>query len=218
MVRDPSAIPQMLSKVSRATKDGRKYGIHRVDGPEHKSETSNGGEKGAGLVVLGHCLLTTVHRELVDDDKVGNASHGIISPLLTAFGTESSEESSQDHDEISNNGDEDVRTAQSSEECKIEEQERGGDAPIHVTSPVYRSVDVLGGVGSVLVGFLEDDVVVADAVTGSHGEVGDGSEGGDEGSQDVEQAFLLWSIISLQMLLMIWRIGILTTGTRKAIT
>lgn len=191
MVRDPSAIPQMLSRVSQATTDGRKHGGHWVDGPENKSETSNGGEKGAGLVVLGHCLLATVHGKLVDDDKVGNARHGIVSPLLSTLVTESSEESGQDHDEIGNDGDKDVGTAQSSKERKIEEQERGGDAPVHVTSPVYRSVDVLGGVGSVLVGFLEDDVVVADAVTGSHGEVGDGREGGDEGSQDVEQAFLL---------------------------
>lgn len=37
-------------------------------------------------------------------------------------------------------------------------------------------------------------MVVGDAISGSHGEVGDGSEGGDEGSQDVEQAFLLWQI------------------------
>ena len=37
-----------------------------------------------------------------------------------------------------------------------------------------------------LLGVRDLDAVVADAITDSHGEVGEGSEGGDEGSQDVE--------------------------------
>ena len=42
-----------------------------------------------------------------------------------------------------------------------------------------------------LLGMLDGDLVLANAIVDGHGKVGDGSEGGDEGSQDVEQAFLL---------------------------
>ena len=177
--------------VSEATKEDRERCIHWVDGPENQCETSNGGEESPGLLVLGQSRATTVYGKLVDNDQVGNATHGIVSPLLTALVSESSKETSHDHDQISNDGDENVGTTQSGEEGKIEEQEWGRDTPVDVTSPVHLAVDVLSGVGSVLVGFLEDDVVEGDAVTGSHGKVRDGSEGGDESSQDVEQAFLL---------------------------
>ena len=42
-----------------------------------------------------------------------------------------------------------------------------------------------------LLGLLDGDLILANAIMNGHCEVGDGSEGGDEGSQDVEQAFLL---------------------------
>ena len=42
-----------------------------------------------------------------------------------------------------------------------------------------------------LLAVLDSDLVAADTVTDGHGEVGDGSEGSDERSQDVEHAFLL---------------------------
>ena len=41
------------------------------------------------------------------------------------------------------------------------------------------------------------DLIVAKASLDSHSEVGDGSEGSNEGSQDVEQAFLLEHDISI---------------------
>ena len=42
-----------------------------------------------------------------------------------------------------------------------------------------------------LLGVLDRNLVVANTIVNSHGEIRDGGEGGDEGSQDVEQAFLL---------------------------
>lgn len=191
MVREPSAIPQTLYKVSKTLKERGKHGIHWVEGPENQSEPGDGVEKGRGLVVLGHCHCATVHCKLVDDHEVGNTSHGIVSPFRSTFLCESSEESSDDHDEIGNDGDEDVGTAQSTKERQIEEQKRGGDHPVSIASPVYLAVDVLGSVGNVLVRFLDDNVVVANAAFGRHGKVRNGSERGDEGGQDVEQAFLL---------------------------
>jgi len=44
------------------------------------------------------------------------------------------------------------------------------------------------------VGFLDHDFDRADAITGCHGEVRDGRESGDEGREDMEQAFLLHEI------------------------
>ena len=42
-----------------------------------------------------------------------------------------------------------------------------------------------------LLGVLDGDLVLANTIVNGHGKVGKGSEGGDEGSQDVEHAFLL---------------------------
>ena len=158
-----------------------------------------------------------MYRNLVDDNKVRNAAHSVVSPLLAGPASESSEKTIQDHDEVSHDGDEDVCTAQTGKEGEVQEQERGGDAPVYVASPVYLAIDVLSGVGGVLVRLLDDDVVEGDAVTSCHGKVGDGSESGDEGGQDVEQPFLLWRLAKI--LLRGWRMMLLpTTGTRKAIT
>ena len=40
-------------------------------------------------------------------------------------------------------------------------------------------------------GFLHHDLDSANAITGCHGEIGDGREGGDESSQNMEKTFLL---------------------------
>ena len=70
-----------------------------------------------------------------------------------------------------------------------------------------------------LLGMLDGDLVLANAIVNGHGKVGDGSEGGDEGSQDVEQAFLLRKSQGRRILERVDRAGeLLTTGTRKAIT
>ena len=129
--------------------------------------------------------------ELVDDDEVGDAGNGVVSPLGAVVSTVGSEETGQDHDDVGDNGDEDVGTAQTGEEGQVQQQEWGGDRPIHVTGPVDLTIDVLGGVGNMLVGLLDGGVLEGDPVTHGHSEVRDGGEGGDEGSQDVEQAFLL---------------------------
>lgn len=42
-----------------------------------------------------------------------------------------------------------------------------------------------------LLGVLDDDLVLANTSVYSHGVIGEGSEGRNEGSQDMEQAFLL---------------------------
>ncbi len=45
-----------------------------------------------------------------------------------------------------------------------------------------------------LLGVLDGDLVLANTIVNGHSEVGNGGEGGDEGSQDVKQAFLLGKV------------------------
>ena len=66
-----------------------------------------------------------------------------------------------------------------------------------------------------LLGVLDDDLVLANTIVNSHGVIGDGSEGRNEGSQDMEQAFLLENVSVNECCSS--RCRLLTTGTRKAI-
>lgn len=89
--------------------------LHWVDGPENQGESGNGAEESGSLLVLVLNNTTTIEGKLVDDDQVGNASHGVPSPFGALLDSECSEETGQDHDHISDNGNEDVGTVQSSE-------------------------------------------------------------------------------------------------------
>jgi len=129
---------------------------------------------------------------LVNNDQVGGTSHSVPSPFLSIAASERGEETGQNHDDISDNCNEDVGTVETSEEGKIEKEERSGNGPVDVTSPEDLSVDVLEGSGSVVVGFLDNDVCVAVSITSGHCEVGEGCEEGNEGSQNVEETFLNW--------------------------
>ena len=129
---------------------------------------------------------------MIDDSQVGDASNGVPAPLWSLLNGEGSEEAGKDHDNIGNDGNENVGTCKTGQEGEIEEEKGSGDAPIDVAGPVDLAVDDLLDIGDVVLGVVGlGDLVVADAVTDGHGEVGDGGEGGDEGCQDVEEAFLL---------------------------
>ncbi len=205
----------MLRQISRANDGtGACEDLHGIDGPEDQGEPTNGGEEGGGLVILLHGGLTTVDGELVDDDQVGNASHGVPAPLGRLVDGESSEETGEDHDDVRHDGDEDAGTIHAGQEAEVEQQERGGDTPVNIAGPVDLTVDDVVGVWEVLLGVLDGDLVLADTITDSHGIVGDGGEGSDEGSQDVEQSFLLG--IGLAAVDRLVGTCLLTTGTRKA--
>ena len=172
----------------------RHSNLHRVDGPEDQGESGNGAEESSSLLVLVLNNTTTIEGKLVDDDQVGNASHGVPSPFRALLDREGSKETGQDHDHISDNCNEDVGTVQSSEQGKVQKQEWSGDAPVDIAGPIDLAVDGLEGVGEMLLGLLDGDLVLANAIMNGHGVVGDGGESGDEGSQDVEQAFLLGKV------------------------
>lgn len=162
--------------------------LHGVDSPDDEGEATNGSEEVANLATLGGGGVAAVVDELPDNDEVGNAGNGVPTPLLgSLLRAERGEETSENHDDVGNNGDQDVGTGKTSEQRKVEKQERGGDGPVNVTSPVDLAVDVVLGGGNVLVVLLLGGVVVADTVAAGHGEVGQSGKGDNEGGQDVVQ-------------------------------
>lgn len=165
--------------------------LHGVDDPEDEGVCGNGLEEVASLGVFGHSGGTSVNGELIDDDQQRSAGHGVVCPLHPFVRSKGRKETGQDHDDIGHDGDQDVSTAQAGEETKIHEQKRCGNSPVDVSSPVDLTINDLVGVRDMLVGLLDDDLDHADAVTRRHCKIRDSCEGGDEGSQDMEQTFLL---------------------------
>jgi hypothetical protein len=164
---------------------------HRIDGPENEGESSNSTIESLGLAVLARNRRPSIESKLINHDQVRNTSPRIPAPLLAILVTVCRKQTRQDHDQIGHNSDEDVGTSKTSQKTEIEEEKWGGDAPVDVTCPVDLAVDDLLCVWDVLVGLDLLDHVVIDAVAGGHREVGEEGEGGDEGGQDVEKAFLL---------------------------
>lgn len=110
---------------------------------------------------------------------------------MTLAGSESSEETGEDHDDISKKGDEDVGTTETSEEAKIKQQEWGSEGPVNVAGIVDLTVDVLDSIWDMLVLLDDLGVFIADTITSGHCEVGEEGNGGDECGQDMEKSFLL---------------------------
>lgn len=144
---------------------------HWVDSPEDQSESRNSTVESLGLAILAGDRSSAVEGKLVDNDEEGKAGPGVPAPLAAIIGTESSKETSEDHDEVGNNGDEDVGSRETSHESKIREQKRCGDTPVDVSCPVYLTVRGLVRVRDMLVGLYLNNLVVANAVTAGHGEV-----------------------------------------------
>ena len=187
---------------------------HWVDSPAEEGVATNSAKESLGLAVLAGNGSSAVNCELVDYSEVCNASNGKPSPLLSATVTESSKETSQDHNEVCDDGNKDICTRQTSKERKIQEQEWRSEKPIDISCPVDLAVDYLICIRHVLVMRLFNcNFVIGNALANSHGEVGEESEGRDESRQNVEQAFLL-ELVSFKF--NATDRGRLTTGTRKA--
>jgi hypothetical protein len=192
--------PDAASVVSDFLDISQASSLHWVDGPDDQGEATNSSEEAADLATLGSSGSTAVDNELPDDDQVSSASNGVPAPLLwCVLRAESSEETSQDHDHISDDGNENIGATETSKQSQVEEQERGGQAPIDITSPVDLAVDVLGGVRDVLVGLADDDVVVANAVAAGHGEVRHGGKDGDQSSDNVVETAGLEACVSMNL-------------------
>lgn len=159
-----------------------------VQSPDDDGESSNSSEGFGCLAISGSNGLATWDGKLVDDDEESNAGESIVSPLLSVITTIGGEETESNHEDVSDHSNDDVGTVQASEECKIEKKKWCSDCPVSVTSPEDLSVDVVGDIWGVLVLVVDSGVGVGVSVTSGHGEVGDGSEDGDEGGQDVEES------------------------------
>lgn len=166
--------------------------LHWVDSPDDQSEASDGSKEAADLTTLGSSSGAALDDELVDDYKVCNASDGVPSPLLWCVLTaKGSKETSEDHDKIGDDCNDDVSTADTGNQREIEKEKRCGNAPVNVSCPVHLSLDdVLDGQERLLLCVVNDGVV-AQAVTGRHGEVGESGEEDDEGRDDVVQTLRL---------------------------
>ena len=131
-----------------------------VKGPENESEATNGGKKFGGGAALAHDCTTARDDELVDDNEVSNASNSIPSPLLTIVPAKSSKETSKNHNDVCNDGNEDASTVHTSQESQVEEEKWCGQAPVDVSGPEHLTEDVLDGVGNMLVYLLDNNVCV----------------------------------------------------------
>ena len=110
----------MLRDVSVGQGNINSVGIHWVDRPDYQGKPSNGAEEGSGLLVLILNDAPAVDCELIDDNQVGEAGHSVPSPLGALLYSKGSEETSQDHDDVGNNGHEDICPRQTSEQCKVQ--------------------------------------------------------------------------------------------------
>jgi len=86
-----------------------------------------------------------------------------------------------------------VCTIQAGEERQIEKEERSGQAPVNITSPVDLAVDVVVGAwNSVLMSLNLVDVVPIDTAFGGHGVVRDGSNNCNQGGDNVVDTAANW--------------------------
>jgi hypothetical protein len=154
---------------------------HGVGSPEDEGVETNGDEEGAELGALGGGVGAAVQCQVPNDEDEGNAGNRVPAPLLgSVLFTKSSEQTSQDHDQVGDHSHDDVSTRHASQKTKVEEQEGSGDGPVDVTSPEDLTVDLGEGVGNVVVLLTDLDLVDGDTMAGGHSEVRDGRGDGDD--------------------------------------
>ncbi len=162
-----------------------------IQSPEDEGEAANGSEEGGGGIALAGDGTASTDSEDVDDEEVCGAGDGVPSPLAVLLSGKGSEKTGEDHDNIGDNGNQDISSGEACQERQIEEEERGGNSPVNVASKVDLAVDLLNCVWGVLMNLGDDEVCEGNTVAGSHGVVGEGGEDGDQGGDNVEQALLL---------------------------
>jgi len=107
-------------------------------------------------------------------DKADDAD-SIPSPLLSSVGMSDSREStSEDKDDIGDDGHDGVTTINTSQQAKLNNQNGCRESPINVACPEDLATDIVVGVGDVLVVVSYAGAVEVRGLTGSHGEVGQG--------------------------------------------
>lgn len=125
-LREPSAKPQMLIASDRGQMVTVRGYRHGIDGPEQQCKSTNGSEESTRLRILRSSHGTAIDGQLVDDHEVSKATHGVVAPLVGGVIGQGGKETSQHHDHIGHEGDQDVPTGQPGEESEIQQQKWGG--------------------------------------------------------------------------------------------
>ena len=184
---------------------------HRIKGPHDQSVTDNGCIKGLSLTVLVRNRLAAIENKLIDNCQVRNAPPSEPAPFLTVFLSVRSEKATQNHDEICNDGNQDVGTADTSQKGQVEQDKWGCEGPVHISCPVQFTEVCLMCVGDFLVRLNHGVLLEADAVARGQSKVSEERKRGNEGRQGVEESFLLLLSDAVRIVLAIG----LTTGARK---
>jgi len=160
-----------------------------VSGPEDEGHSAEESVKSLGLAASVLGSLDTVKDEDPPDVEEEDARHGVESPSSSltigpSSGHNGREQSSDDHENVSKDGEDSVVWAETGEETQRNKQERSGEQPIDGSGVVELSQE------SVFAGF---GVVVVDrseglAETGSHGKVGNHSDSEDQSGAPVEES------------------------------
>lgn len=143
--------------------------LHWIGSPKDQGVAGNGHKEGAELGALGGGISTSVESKVPNDDKIGNASNGVPSPLLrSSLGAECGKEAGQNHDHIGSNSHEDVGAGHTSQKTKVKEEERSGNCPVNITSPEDLAVNMLECIGDVVMLVANSNLVNRDTMAGSH--------------------------------------------------
>ena len=71
----------------------------------------------------------------------------------------SSKETRQDHDDVSNDGNEQASSIKTGKESEIKDEKRSGDGPVNVAGKVDWTIHILEGIGDVIVMLANSSVV-----------------------------------------------------------
>lgn len=110
-----------------------------------------------------------------DGKDEADDANSVPSPLLSSVGMSDSRESTgKDKDDIGDDGHDGVSTVNTSQQAKLDNQNRCRNGPVDVARPEDLATDIVVGVGDVLVVVSHAGAVEVRGLAGSHGEVGQG--------------------------------------------
>jgi len=158
----------------------------RVKDPEKGGERAAHGEAAADILTENVGVTAALPDKDPNNVEESSATEGEVTPLVGAT-DKSTNETSDNHDFIDENDEEDSGPGKSGGQHQVKKKERGGDEPIDVADVEDLTVDTanLSHVGS-----AELNIDRGPAEVGSHREVGNSSDHGDGSSDVVEDTVL----------------------------
>lgn len=141
-------------------KKAGQFNSHWVSSPEEESVSRDGSEELANVAALGESRGTAVDDQVPNNNQVGNASNCVPAPLLSVGCAVGSKETSDDHNQVSDNCHEHDTAVHASEEHEVEKKKRSSDSPVNVTSPVDLAVDIVVGSRDALLVVLSNLIVL----------------------------------------------------------